>query len=131
MPAALLRAGRVELWLETRLPDARARQGILEVNLAKLPERLGAYDVERVKAATEGFNVADIGRIVADVKALYAADVIRDMKPATLDSYFERAGAKIRHTKELIASAQAGTIETSEAHGNFHGAKPGEAGRLR
>lgn len=88
MPAALLRANRVELWLETKLPDARARQEILESNLAKLLERLGSYDAERVKAATNGFNAADISRVVADVKALYAADVIRDVKPATLDSYF-------------------------------------------
>jgi ATP-dependent 26S proteasome regulatory subunit len=124
MPAALLRAGRVELWLETKLPDARARQEILDSNLAKLPERLGAYDAERVKAATEGFNAADISRVVADVKALYAADVIRDIKPATLDSYFDRAAAEIRRTKELIASAQAGTLETSEPRGNFYGTKP-------
>jgi ATP-dependent 26S proteasome regulatory subunit len=121
MPAALLRAGRVELWLETKLPDARARQEILDANLAKLPERLGAYDAERVKVATEGFNAADISRVVADVKALYAADVIRDAKPATLDSYFDRAAAEIRRTKELIASAQAGTLETSEPRGNFYG----------
>ncbi|MGE0630158.1 MAG: AAA family ATPase [Hyphomicrobiaceae bacterium] len=115
MPAALLRAGRVELWLETKLPDARARQEILDSNLAKLPERLGTYDVERVKAATEGFNAADISRVVADVKALYAADVIREVKPATLDSYFDRAAAEIRRTKALIASAQAGTLETAMA----------------
>jgi ATP-dependent 26S proteasome regulatory subunit len=123
MPAALLRAGRVELWLETKLPDARARQEILDSNLAKLPEKLGTYDVERVKAATEGFNAADISRVVADVKALYAADVIREVKPAPLDSYFDRAAAEIRRTKELIASAQAGTLETSEPRGNFYGRK--------
>lgn len=123
MPAALLRAGRVELWLETKLPDARARQEILDSNLAKLPERLGPYDAERVKAATAGFNAADISRVVADVKALYAADVIREIQPATLDSYFDRAAAEIHRTKELIASAQAGTLETTEPLGNFYGKK--------
>jgi transitional endoplasmic reticulum ATPase len=30
LPAAMLRSGRVELWLETRLPDALARASILE-----------------------------------------------------------------------------------------------------
>ncbi|GAB1715006.1 MAG: hypothetical protein NTAFB05_00480 [Nitrobacter sp.] len=124
MPAALLRAGRVELWLETKLPDARVRQEILDANLVKLPERLGPYDAERVKAATDGFNAADISRVVADVKALYAADVIREIKPATLDSYFDRAAAEVRRTKELIASAQAGTLETSEPRSNFYGTKP-------
>ena len=123
MPAALLRAGRVELWLETKLPDARARQEILDSNLAKLPEKLGPYDAERVKALTEGFNAADIDRIVADVKALYAADIIREIAPATLDTYFERAAAEIRRTKELIASAHAGTLETTEPLGNFYGTK--------
>ena len=123
MPAALLRAGRVELWLETKLPDARARQEILDSNLAKLPEKLGPYDAERIKVLTEGFNAADISRVVADAKALYAADVIREVEPATLDTYFERAAAEIRRTKELIASAHAGTLETTEPLGDFYGTK--------
>jgi ATP-dependent 26S proteasome regulatory subunit len=29
LPPALIRSGRVELWLETRLPDADARREIL------------------------------------------------------------------------------------------------------
>jgi hypothetical protein len=38
---------------------------------------------------------------VADVKALYAADVIREIKPTTLDDYFDRAAEEIRRTNRL------------------------------
>jgi hypothetical protein len=62
------------------------------------------YQSGSQKAATEGFNAADIGRVVANVKALYAADVVCDVKPATFDRYFDRAAAEIRRTKELIVS---------------------------
>lgn len=128
MPAALLRAGRVELWLETKLPDAKARQEILESHLSKLPEILGPYDADKVKALTEGFNAADIGRLVADAKALYAADVINEKKPSTLNDYFERSAEEIRRTKELIAAVTAGTLEHSEARGNYYGATPRKNG---
>lgn len=121
MPAALLRAGRVELWLETKLPDPATRQAILESHLSKLPEILGAYDANKVKALTEGFNAADIGRLVADAKALYAADVINVVEPKTLDEYFERSADEIRRTKELIAAVSAGTLEHSETLGNYYG----------
>ncbi len=51
MPAALLRAGRVELWLETKLPDARARQEILDSNLicASSPFHGVCDEVKRIR----------------------------------------------------------------------------------
>src|SRR5579872_1345653 len=48
LPQAVLRSGRVELWLETRLPDALARAAILSQKLAGLPEPLSGADVEKL-----------------------------------------------------------------------------------
>ncbi len=46
LPPALLRSGRVELWLSTRLPDARARETILRERLGALPSAFPAANVE-------------------------------------------------------------------------------------
>src|ERR1700722_5688065 len=54
LPAAMVRSGRVELWLETRLPDADARAAILCGMLAGLPEPIGAADSARLAGASHG-----------------------------------------------------------------------------
>jgi len=41
LPQAILRSGRVELWLETRLPDAEARAAIVREKLLLLPPPIG------------------------------------------------------------------------------------------
>src|SRR5204863_4630642 len=56
LPPALVRSGRVELWLETRLPDAAARGDILRRQLADLPPSAGEADVPRLAEATDGFT---------------------------------------------------------------------------
>src|SRR6185295_11742206 len=37
LPPALVRSGRIELWLETRMPDSAARHAILMKHIAGLP----------------------------------------------------------------------------------------------
>jgi predicted AAA+ superfamily ATPase len=44
LPPALVRSGRVELWLQMRLPDEAARAVILRKHLASLPKSIGAVD---------------------------------------------------------------------------------------
>ena len=52
LPAAMLRSGRVELWLETRLPDQSARVDILRARLASLPPPLCDTDIEMIASAS-------------------------------------------------------------------------------
>src|SRR5262249_35020797 len=78
LPPALIRAGRIELWLETRLPDSAARCTILSEQLAGLPNWMASVDVDRIVAATEGVTGADLQRLVADGKALGAYDKVRN-----------------------------------------------------
>jgi len=65
---ALLRSGRVELWLSTRLPDARARETILRERLGALPRAFPAANAEMLARNSHGLSGADLkrrrGRIV-------------------------------------------------------------------
>jgi transitional endoplasmic reticulum ATPase len=70
LPPAVVRSGRVELWLETRAPDTDARASILQDRLRFLPPPLGSADIERLAAASRGLTGADLKAIVEDGKLL-------------------------------------------------------------
>jgi len=108
MPPALLRSGRVELWLETTAPTEAARAEIVAAHVANLPEMFRAYDPKQITKLTEGFNAADMRRVVADVKALYAADILDDRKPSPVAVYFEIAARNVHRNKDLLGLAATG-----------------------
>jgi len=107
LPPALLRSGRVELWLQTTPPPASARAEIVAAQLAALPDALRRFDPAKLDGLTEGLNAADMHRIVADLKALYARDVIEGRAAATVDTYLEHATKNVRRTRELLRLAEA------------------------
>lgn len=107
MPPPLLRSGRVELWLETKAPAAGTRAEIIADQVSTLPSQFQDYDVAHLVGLTDGFNAADMRRIIADVKALYASDVM-DGRTAGIDSYFETAAANVRRNKDLLTLAEGG-----------------------
>lgn len=107
LPPALVRSGRIELWLETRLPDLDARAAILEDRVARLPEAFRQIDVAALAAATEELTGADLKRIIEDGKLLYAYDRSRNaaLKPVT--DYFQEAIRTLRTNKGQYAVAEA------------------------
>ncbi len=107
LPPALVRSGRVELWLGMKLPDPQARTEILTQHLQSLPAELRDADVPQLIAATEGFTGADLKRTVEDGKAIYAYDKSKgvEMRPTT--EYFMRAVEAVRENKERYAEAEA------------------------
>jgi SpoVK/Ycf46/Vps4 family AAA+-type ATPase len=105
LPPALVRSGRIELWLETKLPDARARSQILSRHLHSLPEQVGRVDVSQLVEATEGFTGADLGPVVDDGKNLLAYDRVQKREPKAPTSYFLSAIRAIRANKERYAQA--------------------------
>jgi cytidylate kinase len=107
LPPALVRSGRVELWLEMRLPDEAARMAILEQIVAALPQALRGLDPERLSAATEGFTGADLKRVVDDGKALYAFDRAAGRTPRPITDYFVAAVETVRASKRKYAEAEA------------------------
>lgn len=106
LPPALIRSGRIELWLETRLPDLAARSAILEDLVAELPAGIARPDVSQLAAATEGMTGADLKRLIEDGKILFGYDQVRGrtLKPST--EYFVSAIEKVQANKLRYAEAE-------------------------
>jgi transitional endoplasmic reticulum ATPase len=106
LPPALVRSGRIELWLETRLPGTEARAAILADHCAQLPPSVGAVDIAALAAVSEGLSGADLKRVVEDGKLLFAFD--REKRGTTLPTtdYFVRAVETVRRNKEQYAHAE-------------------------
>jgi transitional endoplasmic reticulum ATPase len=107
LPPALLRSGRIELWLETRLPDAAARRSILLTHLASVLEVLGEVDVDAITAATEGLTGADLKRLVDDGKLQYAYDQSQGRTGRTPTDCFVAAIETLRANRAQYAEADA------------------------
>jgi len=111
LPPALLRSGRIELWLETRLPDAAARGRILLRLLAGAPADLGEVDIPALVAASDGFTGADLDPVISDGKKLFVADKLRGNPLRPVTDYFLEAAHEVRQNKTRYASARAAAGE--------------------
>jgi predicted AAA+ superfamily ATPase len=107
LPPALIRSGRIELWLETRLPDDAARAEILRELFAKLPEAMPAPDLDPIVKESAGLTGADLKRIVEDAKLLFAFDRAKDRPTTRTNDYLVKAIAAVRANKERYAEAEA------------------------
>ncbi len=107
VPPALVRSGRIELWLETRHPDEAARFEILQDHSHRLPMELRKFDAAQIAADTEGLTGADLKRLVEDTKILLAYDKSKKMDVQVPSIYFDRAIATIRSNKEKYEEAEA------------------------
>jgi ATP-dependent 26S proteasome regulatory subunit len=96
LPQAILRSGRVELWLETSLPDGDARAAILRERLAGLPEPIGSADLTIIAAASQGLTGADLRNVVEDAKLLFAHDRSREKPALPVEEYFLEAIETVR-----------------------------------
>jgi SpoVK/Ycf46/Vps4 family AAA+-type ATPase len=106
LPPALIRSGRVELWLETRLPDQAARAAILRERAVRLPAALQGIDIALLADATEDLTGADIKRVMEDGKLLYAYDRAQNAPTKPLTDYFLAAIETVRTNKERYAQAE-------------------------
>ena len=106
LPPALVRSGRVELWLEMKLPGPEARAQILSEYLRQVPEELHPVDEPRLVEATEGFTGADLKRLIEDGKAMYVYDKTRAaLKPST--EYFLQAVESVKQNRLRYQAAEA------------------------
>jgi SpoVK/Ycf46/Vps4 family AAA+-type ATPase len=96
LPPAVLRSGRVELWLETRLPDEPARATIFRERLAQLPPPTSLADIDTLAKASRGLSGADLKSVVEDAKLLFAHDIVSEKEAEKVEAYFLRAIAAIR-----------------------------------
>jgi transitional endoplasmic reticulum ATPase len=100
LPAAVLRSGRVELWLEMRLPDQEARSSILHEKLRKLPPPLGEADWAALASASHGLTGADLKSVFEDGKLLFASDKARGRPMRPVEEYFLDAIAEVRRNRK-------------------------------
>jgi len=107
LPPALVRSGRVELWLEMKLPDQEARAEILSDLLSKVPAEMSKADQPQLVQATEGFTGADLKAMVEDGKAIYAYDKANGVEAGPTTGYFLRAITAVRENKQHYAAAEA------------------------
>jgi transitional endoplasmic reticulum ATPase len=107
LPPALVRSGRVELWLEMKLPDADARRRILENQMQGLPAELSGCDKQRVLAATEGFTGADMKRLAEDAKGFFAFDRASKAPLREATEYYLEAATGVRENKSRFEQAEA------------------------
>jgi ATP-dependent 26S proteasome regulatory subunit len=104
LPPALIRSGRVELWLEMKMPDQAARRKILEERFARsVPEKV-TVDLPQLLDATEGFTGADLRRLVEDGKNLWAYTLSKGI--ANPQEHFLEAAREITRNKKLLAEAE-------------------------
>jgi ATP-dependent 26S proteasome regulatory subunit len=107
LPLALVRSGRVELWLEMKLPDAEARRAILMQQVAKSGNLFSSDDCDGVATATEGFTGADLKRVVEDAKSLLAYDRATRADTESAEHYLAEAVEGVALNKQHYAEAEA------------------------
>jgi transitional endoplasmic reticulum ATPase len=110
LPAALVRSGRIELWLETRLPDEQARRTILSEKVATLPAPLNSADTVRLAEASGQLTGADLKSAIEDAKLLYAYDCWQQAGARPVDEYFLEAIATIRTNRRNYARRKTAEI---------------------
>src|ERR1035438_5284822 len=116
LPAAILRSGRVELWLEPRLPDESARAEIFRTRLASLPRPLCDADVRVLASASRGSTGADLKAIIEDGKLQFAYDRSRGKRCLPVEEYFLNAIGTARQNRRKYRkrrSAQSGELRFS------------------
>jgi AAA+ superfamily predicted ATPase len=99
LPPALVRSGRLELWLETRLPDATARATIFRERLSKLPEPIASVDCNALAASSQGLTGADLCSAVEDGKLLLANDKASGKPLRPVEEYFLAAIENVRENR--------------------------------
>jgi DNA polymerase III delta prime subunit len=117
LPAAILRSGRVELWLETRLPDQSARAEIFRARLASLPPPLCDANIDAMALATSGCTGADVKSVVEDGKLQFAYDQSTGRQPLPVDEYFLRAIATARSKLRRYQRRKSAPVAEGEVYG--------------
>jgi len=99
LPPALLRSGRIELWLETRLPDETARAAIFRAKLGGLPAPVSNADIGILAAASQNLTGADLNAVVEDGKLMYAYDRLHGEIMRPVEEYFLEAIEAVRDNR--------------------------------
>jgi transitional endoplasmic reticulum ATPase len=114
LPPALVRSGRIELWLNMRYPDHDARVEILRQQSQRLPPPFDEIDVALVANATEGLSGADLKRIMEEGKILYVYDLSTTGQAKGVTEYLLAA------VENVVESRRSYTDAETRANANRH-----------
>lgn len=103
MPPAVVRSGRVEVWLHMDLPNARKRADIIRHYAKSLPDEMRQFDEASVVAATEGFAPADLRGLVGDARGHIAYDRHKGRPVKSFENYLLLAAEEIQERKAMLA----------------------------
>lgn len=103
MPPAVVRSGRVEVWLHMKQPDERKRADIIAHYARSLPEDLRHFDERELIAATEGFTPADLRALVGDARGHIAYDRNKGRPAKSFQDYLLLAVEEIQERKRVLA----------------------------
>jgi transitional endoplasmic reticulum ATPase len=117
LPPAILRSGRVELWLETRLPDDFARAEIFRNRLTVLPPPLCHAEIGMLASASRGATGADLKAIIDDGKLQFAYDRSSGKPERPVDEYFIEAIKMVRENRGRYSRRR--PVQTPEAQMGF------------
>eukprot|EP00931_Biecheleriopsis_adriatica_P087833 TRINITY_DN62249_c0_g1_i1.p1 TRINITY_DN62249_c0_g1~~TRINITY_DN62249_c0_g1_i1.p1 ORF type:complete len:528 (-),score=118.76 TRINITY_DN62249_c0_g1_i1:25-1608(-) len=116
MADMLLRSGRIELWLKTKLPDPRQKKEILRKYIKEDPGAVELLckdgnlpDVLTAAQASDHFCCADLRRVVSDAKMMAAFDKqVAEASGRVFSQdgagYLERAAEGVRKMQEEVNS---------------------------
>lgn len=105
IPPALVRSGRIELWLEMQLPDKTARRKLLEKLFAAYVHLDAESAWSDVISATDRFTGADLKRMVQDAKLLMAVDISRRRVVRNFRDYLLQSATAIADSRLAYARA--------------------------
>lgn len=102
MPPALVRSGRVEVWLEMKLPDGERRIEMIRYFAPDFLKALDGADTARLAEATEGFTPADIRGLVGDARAHLGYDRHLSGEVQSFEDYLLLAAGEIAARKAVL-----------------------------
>lgn len=91
IPPALVRSGRIELWLETRLPEDGSRMQLLMRLLSDKVKLSNPEIMPTIVEKTQGLSGADLKRVVQDAKLKLANDRVKQRPVRPFEDYLLEA----------------------------------------
>ena len=105
IPPALVRSGRIELWLEMKLPDAANRPRLIQQLMADKVQLRSEHTWPAIVDATDGFSGADLKRLVQDAKLNLAVDMTRGREVQVFENYLLRAANAVKLSRTAYAQS--------------------------
>ncbi len=105
IPPALVRSGRIELWLETHLPNGTARRELLSRLISNKLEIADATSWPAIIERTDGMSGADLKRVVQDAKLKLANDIVKGRSISNFETYLLAAIDGLVESREAYVAA--------------------------